>query len=138
MSVNKEVRGVRVRWDGRGVACMKGLLVVCPGRLRPPLCCRGTGVSPSQPPCSSPCALRLLSLVAAAAAGGGIVKVSGLLPGELPEKKLIFHVAQSSLFSITLPSFCFLNLTNPPVPRSHPPPALPARLLDKLILKPML
>lgn len=93
MSVNKEAAGAG--WRGWGVACMKALLVVCPGRLRPPRATEDRRL-PSQPPCRSPCMQRLLFLVVPVV--GGIVKVTGLLPGELPEKKLIFHVAQSSLF----------------------------------------
>lgn len=67
---------------------MKGLLVVCSGRLRPPVLTR-TGVSLHSPPVVAPAC-------SGCCFGGKIMKVTGLPPWRLSKKKLIFHGAQSS------------------------------------------
>lgn len=66
---------------------MKGFLVVCSGRLRPPVLTR-TGVSLHSPP--------WLPLHVAAAVLGGNCEGHWPPPLRLTKKKLIFHGAQSS------------------------------------------
>lgn len=91
---------------------MKGLLVVCAGRLRPPVL---TGpASPLTVPCS--CSF-----------GGKIVKVTGLLPGDCQRKSSFFAVHKAAICDNT--AFILLLKSN-----EFPPPDL----LLQMILEPVL
>lgn len=95
---------VRVNKRGREWGFMKGFLVVCSGRLRPPMLMR-TGVSLHSPPMVAPPCSR-------AAVLGENCEGHRPPPWRPLKKKLIFPRRTKQPFVITLPSFCCLNLMN--------------------------